>query len=106
MSELNAPPEVLWRPSQEFVDRSNLIHYLGWLRSEKGLYFQTYDEVWQWSVQNLADFWESIWQYFHIKSYTPYKQVLSADPMPDTRWFEGSSLNYAEHIFRRRTKRD
>jgi acetoacetyl-CoA synthetase len=30
---------------------------------------------------------------------------MSNDPMPYTKWFEGSTLNYAEHIFRNATNR-
>src|SRR5690606_15046641 len=62
--------------------------------------FSTYDELWQWSVKYPAAFWESIWRYFNDKSYCPYRQVMSDDDMPETCWFEGATLNYAEHLCR------
>ncbi|MCB0564287.1 MAG: acetoacetate--CoA ligase [Phaeodactylibacter sp.] len=95
-------PPTLWQPSEAFIRNSRLQHYLDWLKEKRGLHFATYPEAWSWSVDQPADFWESIWQYFDIASHSPYHRVMSDDPMPDTRWFEGSTLNYAEHIFRER----
>ena len=95
-------PAVLWKPSELFLRNSRLAHYLDWLKENRNLHFDTYPEVWAWSVERPADFWESIWLYFGVISHSPYKMAMSEDPMPDTRWFEGSSLNYAEHIFRAR----
>lgn len=93
-------PPLLWRPSDASVERAHLTHYRLWLQKEKGLSFADYQALWAWSVEAPAAFWESIWQYFQITSQTPYIEVLSDDPMPDARWFEGSELNYAEHIFK------
>ena len=93
-------PPILWQPSEAFQHRSNLRMYLDWLYEQKKLLFKTYDEVWQWSVEHPADFWESVWKYFRIINHTPYREVLSNDPMPHAKWFMGSTLNYAEHIFR------
>ncbi|MCB0578561.1 MAG: acetoacetate--CoA ligase [Phaeodactylibacter sp.] len=93
-------PPILWQPSESFARHSRLKHYLNWLKEKKGLDFQGYPGAWAWSVEQPADFWESIWEYFQVISHSPYARPMSDDPMPDTRWFEGSTLNYAEHIFR------
>jgi len=95
-------PPILWQPSEAFIRRSRLWHYLGWLSEKKGLRFLTYAEAWEWSAGNPADFWESVWQYFEVIAHSPYSRVMSDGAMPDTRWFEGSTLNYAEHIFRQK----
>ena len=95
-------PRQLWQPSETFARNSRLYHYLDWLAREKGLHFQNYAEAWAWSVEHPAAFWESIWLYFDIEAHHPYRSVLSGT-MPDAQWFEGSTLNYAEHIFRQRT---
>lgn len=98
-------PPVLWAPSNKFIRDSRLKHYLGWLGEKKNLQFDSYHEAWSWSVDRPAGFWESIWEYFEVKSHSPYSTPMSDDPMPDTRWFEGSSLNYAEHVFRAKSDR-
>lgn len=76
------------------------MHYIQWLGTQRGLSLDGYGALWQWSIDQPADFWRSIWDYFAVISHTPWQQVMSADAMPHTRWFEGSTLNYAEHIFR------
>jgi len=93
----------LWSPSVSFIQQSNLTRYVEWLQKEKDIKFENYPALWQWSVDNPAAFWESIWQYFGIKSYTPYRKIMSEDGMPHTKWFEGATLNYAEHVFRNKT---
>jgi len=74
-----------------------------WLEANKGLTFKDYPALWKWSADNIEDFWESVWEYFSVKAYSPYKKVLEGSEMPGYKWFTGSSLNYAEHIFRNRS---
>ena len=93
----------LWKPSEKFKANSNLYKYQKWLKENKKLSFADYDSLWRWSVENVEDFWESIWQYFKVKSYTPYNKVLSSHKMPGAKWFEGSTLNYAEHILQNKS---
>ncbi|GAA4316434.1 acetoacetate--CoA ligase [Compostibacter hankyongensis] len=100
MTAIRSP---LWTPSEAGARDANLTRYVAWLKEELGLVFNDYATLWQWSVDQPALFWESLWQYFKIKSYSPYTEVMSRDPMPHTRWFSGSTLNYAEHVFRNRT---
>lgn len=79
---------------------------MDWLFVKKGLYFRSYHDLWEWSVTDLEDFWESLWHYFNIKSHDLYLEVLQKpiSGLIGTRWFTRSKLNYAEHIFRNKTK--
>jgi acetoacetyl-CoA synthetase len=90
----------LWQPTADFINNSNLKSYENWLLRKRGLQFEDADSLWQWSVEHIEDFWESIWNYFEVIAHTPYQQVLKDRQMPEAVWFEGASLNYAEHIFR------
>jgi acetoacetyl-CoA synthetase len=93
----------LWTPSDEFIESSNLKRYERWLEEHRGLTFGSYRELWEWSAESVEEFWVSLWDYFEIIHHTPYRQVLCSDQMPGARWFEGATLNYAEHIFRMRS---
>ena len=97
------PPRLLWEPSAAMRDGSNLSAYMRWLAETRGLQFASYAALWRWSVDELEAFWESLWQFFQIKAATPYSEVLSSRAMPGARWFEGATLNYAEHVFRNAT---
>ncbi|MBC7436917.1 MAG: AMP-binding protein, partial [Bdellovibrionales bacterium] len=74
--------------------------YTDWLRTERGLPFENYDALWQWSVTDLDAFWQSIWDYFDLRSPTPHTAVLSVDKMPGAQWFTGAQFNYAHQVFR------
>lgn len=93
---------LLWSPTEEFKKQSNMSHYMKWLASERNQHFNHYQDLWQWSVTHIEDFWESIWDYYSIPSSGQYLQVLSSRKMPGAKWFEGVQLNYAEYIFHKR----
>lgn len=92
--------DVLWEPSDSFRDGSRLVHYMEWLRDHKGVEFDEYNDLWRWSVDELEDFWDSIWDFFQVKASRGPEEILSGREMPGARWFRGARLNYAEQIFR------
>jgi acetoacetyl-CoA synthetase len=96
---------LLWEPSAQMQEQSNLTHYMRWLAREKGLHISENEALWQWSVDHLEDFWASLWEYFDIKASQPYTTVLTSPTMPGAQWFVGAELNYAEHVFRNRNAR-
>jgi acetoacetyl-CoA synthetase len=91
---------LLWEPSEKLKENATISRYMKWLESEKGLSFNDYGELWEWSVTELEEFWASIWEYFEVKASKPYEKVLGSREMPGTEWFVGAELNYAEHVFR------
>jgi acetoacetyl-CoA synthetase len=92
--------DLLWEPSAEAIERSTMTRYMHWLAAERGLERATYADLWRWSVDELEDFWASIWDYFEVQASKPYDAVLPDRSMPGARWFAGAELNYAEHLFR------
>lgn len=92
--------ELLWTPSAAFVADANLTRFLGWLAAHRGRSFADYHALWRWSVSDLDGFWAAIWDYFAVVSEAPYRQVLDQRVMPGARWFDGSRVNYAEHLLR------
>jgi acetoacetyl-CoA synthetase len=92
--------EKLWEPSAEAVEGSAMTAYMRWLAAERGVEAADYRRLWEWSVEELEDFWRSLWDYFEVISSAPPESVLAERKMPGARWFEGAELNYAEHVFR------
>ncbi|GCD82299.1 acetoacetate--CoA ligase [Parageobacillus thermoglucosidasius] len=91
---------TLWTPTEERIQRSSIKRYMNWLKEKKGLAFETHQALWNWSVEHLEEFWESVWEYCEIKSAAPYRCVLEERKMPGAKWFPGATLNYAENVFR------
>jgi len=50
-------------------------------------------------VDELEDFWASIWDFCEVRAAAPYERVLGSREMPGAQWFPGARLNYAEHVF-------
>lgn len=87
----------LWTPSPARIAQAHITRYLAWLKAERGLTFADYESLWQWSVTDLEAFWASIWDFCGIIAHQPYRRVLDRETMPGAKWFEGATLNYAEH---------
>ena len=101
---------MLWQPTAERMRNANLRYYMDWLAQQRGLVFDSYSALWQWSVTEIEAFWRSQWDFFEIKadlpSPTPSTQVpvLGQRTMPGATWFPGTHLNFAEHVFRNHTQ--
>ncbi len=74
--------------------------YQDWLAAERGLHFDSYDALWRWSTTELDAFWQSIWDYFDLRSPTLHSDVLERNVMPGANWFPGAQVNYAQQVFR------
>jgi len=96
-------PKLLWQPSDTFKSASNITSYIEWLKKNDIAKVANYEELWQWSVDNIESFWRSIWDYFNITSTQEPQQVLSSYKMPQVEWFKGTKVNYTEHIFKNKT---
>lgn len=83
--------EILWTPA---LDGTTAIE-----RFAAAHGFDTYDELWRWSVTDLEGFWAAVWEWCDVIG--SYDRVLSSHEMPGARWFEGARLSYPEHALRR-----
>ena len=52
--------EILWRPSKGRSKDSALAKYMDWLKKYYSLNFSTYQDLWEWSINDLEQFWETI----------------------------------------------
>jgi acetoacetyl-CoA synthetase len=94
---------LLWEPSEDFKSRSRIADYMRWLRQERGLAFDSYNQLWEWSVSDLEGFWASIVDYFRIPFTRGWSRVLDRHSMPGAHWFEGAELNWAQVLFKQAT---
>ena len=61
-------PELLRPPAP---GGSEIARFLDWLRRERGLAFDGYDELHRWSVDDLDGFWSAIWEFFEPTNRSP-----------------------------------
>jgi acetoacetyl-CoA synthetase len=90
--------DVLWTPPPDVRQTTQVGRFLDHVRDARGHDLEGYDALFDWSVNDLAGFWESLWEFFEVKSHTPYERVLGDPTMPGAQWFTGATLNFAEHM--------
>lgn len=101
---MSADRPILWTPSRKRAEASRMARFMRWLAAERGLEFDGYDALWQWSVTDLDGFWSAIAEFFDIRFTTPPRAVLAERRMPGAVWFPGARLNFAEHMLRQAEK--
>jgi len=93
----------MWKPSVEQIERSQMFEFKEFINTRHGLNLGSYQDLHEWSVDNIHEFWASAWEFFDIIHTQPYTQVVDdVSEMPGAKWFTGARLNFAENLLRRR----
>jgi acetoacetyl-CoA synthetase len=104
--EVSPMPEKLWEPSEEQITSTNMYRFMTIVNEKFNKNFTDYTRLWEWSVENLEDFWAAAWDFLDIKASVPYEKVIQdKDKMPGAKFFVGSKLNFAENLLRFRDDR-
>ena len=100
-----AEGQLLWEASEARKAGLNLTQFIGWLNA-RGHDFTGYGDLHAWSIADLAGFWGAVRDYFGLILEGEAEPVLTAAPMPRTRWLPGARMNYAEHVLRHEVSGD
>src|SRR5215216_6391546 len=96
----------LWNPSEERKQQANITRFIKTVNTRYGLKLDSYAELYQWSVDNIPDFWAAVWDFADIKASKQYDQVVEdLTRFPGAKWFPGARLNFAENLLRYRDDR-
>ncbi|MBU1695435.1 MAG: acetoacetate--CoA ligase [Proteobacteria bacterium] len=98
--------KCLWQPSEERIKSTNMYGFMNLVNERYGTEFTQYPDLWEWSVENLEDFWTITWEFVDIKaSQTFDKAIDDPNKMPGAKFFVNSKLNFAENLLRFRNDR-
>jgi acetoacetyl-CoA synthetase len=76
------------------------------VNKQYGKTFTGYFDLYDWSVMDIPQFWEAVWDFVGIKASKSYKEVVDdLGLFPGTNWFPGAELNFAENLLRYRDDR-
>jgi len=93
----------IWKPSEEVKKRANITRFISFVNQKYGLRIDSYDELYDWSIKEIPDFWAAVWEFAPIKASRQYDQVIDdLNHFPGTKWFTGARLNFAENLLRYR----
>ncbi|KPA96813.1 acetoacetate--CoA ligase [Pseudomonas asplenii] len=96
-------PEVLWRPSAERIAKTRIEAFRRFVNHRHDLQITDYPALHRFSIERREDFWQAIVDFFDVEFHTPPSRVLIEEQhMPSARWFPEATLNFAEHLLRRR----
>ncbi len=68
---------LLWQPTESDKTGSRMYAFLNHIAEKFNLPDNDFYTIHQWSVENIADFWEEIWDFCGIKSSVKYEQSLT-----------------------------
>ena len=72
-----------WRPTPDRIERSNITRFAVWVEHRTGVpVTESYDRLWQWSVDDIESFWLAIWEFFDVMADGAAKPVLKRRSMP------------------------
>ena len=89
--------EIVWTPPADVRTTSRIGAFLDWLADTRGLRFDGYPDLWQWSVDDLDGFWRACTEWSAVRWHEQPTSALARRVMPGAEWFPGGTLNYAEH---------
>ncbi|GAB1520069.1 hypothetical protein RhiTH_003142 [Rhizoctonia solani] len=95
MADLDSA-KLLWTP--EGTHETRTAQFMRKVNAKYGLSLSSYDQLWSWSTENIAEFWDLVWEDTNIiGDRGPHVIDRSALPADNPEWFIGSQVNWAEN---------
>ncbi len=94
---------MLWKPAAERIESTEMRRFMKYVNGTRGKDFGDYAPLYRWSIDDIPDFWRSIWEFMDVIHSSTFDEVLvEGDKMPGAKWFPGAMLNFAENLLRHR----
>jgi len=99
----NPVKKILWIPTKNQIQDSQMTRFTEFVNYHHQLSLQNYDELHNWSVENIADFWHTFWDFSKIIHTGKIISIVDDDSeMPGAKWFSGIKLNFTENLLQHR----
>ncbi len=93
--------DILWQPSSYHYNKSNIAKFISFINNRYKKDIKDYDDLYDWSITDVSDFWESVHQFCNIKlSSNPNTIFNRKDSFIESTWFDGAKLNFAENLLK------
>jgi acetoacetyl-CoA synthetase len=93
----------LWVPSEERKRQANITRFMNVVNAQHNLNFESYNELYRWSIENIPAFWAAMWDFAEIRNSRGYNHVVEdLSRFPGAKWAPGARLNFAENLLRHR----
>lgn len=97
--EMHTP---IWAPSSMDISRSHLTSFTNFVRKKYQRDFSDYRDLHRWSLENMTDFWQSIWAYCGVVGDISKKDCIeNPEDIIRACFFPNARLNFAENLLRK-----
>ncbi|MHA2008100.1 MAG: acetoacetate--CoA ligase [Promethearchaeota archaeon] len=91
----------LWEPSKKWIENAEVTHFIEYVNNNFKKNIKGAKELYQWSIDNIEDFWAAMWDFGGIIASQKYDKVVEdLTVFPGTKWFPGAKLNFAENLLK------
>ena len=95
--------KMLWKPSEKQKNQATITRFISFVNEKYNLKIDSYDDLYDWSIQKTFDFWAAMWEFGGIVASHGYNEVVDdLSRFPGAKWFSGARLNFAENLLRYR----
>ncbi len=93
--------DMLWQPTADQIAETNITAFRTQVARDWMVNLHDTADLWQWSVTEIEQFWQSIWRFTGVIGDGPGHPVLvDGDKMPGAKFFPEARLNFAENLLR------
>lgn len=92
--------QILWQPNEAQKKQAAITKFMDGVNRKYGLRLTDYTSLWQWTVDNRAEFWSEFWDFAGIIGDKGDVILQNPDVMEQSRFFPNANLNYAENLLR------
>jgi len=91
--------QVSWSPSEKWLSEANLTRFIKFVQQHFDTTISDYDTLYKWSVSDLENFWQAVWNFCGMTASKNSDVVLKkGSHITESRFFPGAKLNYAENL--------
>ena len=91
--------DILWSPTRESMEKTLFFQFMQAVNTRFSTNFQTYDDVYQWSISCRELFWSFWAEYCRFPFIKPYSAVVRhAEKIQEAEWFPDARMNYTRQL--------
>jgi acetoacetyl-CoA synthetase len=90
--------ELMWTPSQSFIEKAEITRFIKFLSSEHKINFTNYQDLHHYSITEVEQFWISLSKFYDIQFTGEYRPAFEDLKFNHYSWFKNLKCNFAENL--------
>ena len=90
--------QAIWSPQLKDVQNSLMTKFMSFATQRYGKEFSDYETLHQWSVSEMAEFWDAVWDFCNILGNKGCEIIQEVRHVPYARFFPDSKISFTENL--------